>query len=785
MEVKQELPNHPADFSLAGSENESQSTNRSSWCTHLESCGSIIAQDFEQEAQLWRFTCYGHWKHAPCDIVGDISYEELRAAAYDYKRSGLSLSSIVAREQNLLNSKMTDFLNLKTSHVVPPNPSPTPANQETLPGFLANRSNIPGTVPNVFSQTSQGSTSTSIGSFSSENTFPEIGPSAFSQAAQVTSDTPVITISEPDTILPNRPPPPVPPPPNIASRQRIQVSRRTSSASRPNDLSSETQAWSLPTRPKNIAARARTFVHTITGIFNKDDPDIPISIFKVPSSLTQGSTEAYVPKLVGLGAIHHLKPELEQMQMYKVTEAKRIHKGFQGLDFYRLIEFLEEVVAPSVRASYNMYLDITDDVLACIMAIDGLFLFDLLCCYGIKKEALSNSSLLSQMVDSAGRRLAQETTLKEAMMLENQIPILVLKSILAIESSEFEIVSKLFPEILVGFCQFVSPFNIIDDYPPYKTLKHAHLLDLIFHLIMLKGSPEKNPEEERDELRLLGELFEKANSKVQVPEPFERAISETREKILDHVINIAKDMAPLPLKKPIELVQGLRSLPWSELGSSVSSAVTTEPSEEETLIPRASELHKAGVIFIPDHITNIKFDRNRVSFRLPSIKLNGNSEVVIRNLVAYEAMIKSETEPLILTRYVELMSGLIRTSEDVKVLKDHGIIKMESISGERVAKVFNGMSKSVKSTNTKNIDKEIEGITRYYNSLWKVSARKFINKGRWIAGSWCKVFAAVLLLLLMGFQAFCSVYECRRLSFKSYGSQGQQSLRVLSLRSYV
>ncbi|PON55192.1 hypothetical protein TorRG33x02_300150 [Trema orientale] len=131
------------------------------------------------------------------------------------------------------------------------------------------------------------------------------------------------------------------------------------------------------------------------------------------------------------------------------------------------------------------------------------------------------------------------------------------------------------------------------------------------------------------------------------------------------------------------------------------------------------------------------------------------------------------------------MSGLIRTREDVKVLKDHGIIKMESISDEQVVKLFNGMSKPVKSTNTKNIDKEIEGVTRYYNSLWKVSALKVINKGRSIAGNWCKVFAAVLLLLLMGFQAFCSVYECRRLSFKSYSSQGQQSLRVLSLRSYV
>lgn len=32
---------------------------------------------------------------APCDIVGDISYEELRAAAYEDNKKGMSLPQIV------------------------------------------------------------------------------------------------------------------------------------------------------------------------------------------------------------------------------------------------------------------------------------------------------------------------------------------------------------------------------------------------------------------------------------------------------------------------------------------------------------------------------------------------------------------------------------------------------------------------------------------------------------------------------------------------------------------
>ncbi|XP_062085200.1 putative UPF0481 protein At3g02645 [Humulus lupulus] len=419
-------------------------------------------------------------------------------------------------------------------------------------------------------------------------------------------------------------------------------------------------------------------------------------------------------------------------------------------------------------------------------------------------------------MDYSGRRLAQDRTLREVMMLENQIPFSVLRTILFIESSKFEMVSEVLPKVLVGFCQYVSPFDIVADYPFYKTLNHAHLLDLLYHLIMLNASPGNNLREEKKELQSLIELFEKVN-KIQVPKT-DIGISTEEEnknqtlwampgesacellmpsvssiaistKLAEQSFNMLQNLVPLPLRKPIALAQGLWQLPWSELESSVSSDATKELVEDETFIPRASKLHKAGVKFVPAHIKSIKFDSKSVSFHLPSIKLSGNSEVIIKNLVAYEALRYSETEPLVLTKYVEIMSHLIRTYEDVKVLKDDGIIKMDqSISEKQVAKVLSGMTKSIQSTNTESINREIEGVKSYYNGLWKVSARRFIKKGRWIAGQWCKVLAVVLLLLLTGFQAFCSVYECSRLSFDSSYSQpqsqlSQQGLGVVSLRS--
>ncbi|KAF4363039.1 hypothetical protein G4B88_031573 [Cannabis sativa] len=92
------------------SESQSQTTNHK--CTDRESCRRVAVEDFQHERPLWRLTCYGHWKNAPCDIVGDISYEELRMAAYDDAKRGLSLQTIVDRERNLVNSKVIEFENL-------------------------------------------------------------------------------------------------------------------------------------------------------------------------------------------------------------------------------------------------------------------------------------------------------------------------------------------------------------------------------------------------------------------------------------------------------------------------------------------------------------------------------------------------------------------------------------------------------------------------------------------------------------------------------------------------
>ncbi|XP_038880398.1 zinc finger CCCH domain-containing protein 16 [Benincasa hispida] len=117
-------------------------------CTDGESCKRQIAEDFQNERPLWKLTCYGHNKNEPCDIVGDVSYEELRAIAYDEAKRGISLQSIVERERNLLNSKLAEFEALLHKPYVKP-ANRAPGNQSSFSGTNS-LSNLPNSILGAF-----------------------------------------------------------------------------------------------------------------------------------------------------------------------------------------------------------------------------------------------------------------------------------------------------------------------------------------------------------------------------------------------------------------------------------------------------------------------------------------------------------------------------------------------------------------------------------------------------------------------------------------------------------
>nr|GEV54816.1 zinc finger CCCH domain-containing protein 16-like isoform X1 [Tanacetum cinerariifolium] len=80
--------------SSAPQKQDNQQSAANHTCTDPQSCKRLISEDFEHEKPLWKLTCYGHIKYGPCDIIGDLSFEELRASAYDDAKRGTGVQSI-------------------------------------------------------------------------------------------------------------------------------------------------------------------------------------------------------------------------------------------------------------------------------------------------------------------------------------------------------------------------------------------------------------------------------------------------------------------------------------------------------------------------------------------------------------------------------------------------------------------------------------------------------------------------------------------------------------------
>ncbi|KAF7153545.1 hypothetical protein RHSIM_Rhsim01G0093700 [Rhododendron simsii] len=169
------------------------------------------------------------------------------------------------------------------------------------------------------------------------------------------------------------------------------------------------------------------------------------------------------------------------------------------------------------------------------------------------------------------------------------------------------------------------------------------------------------------------------------------------------------------------------------------------------MMPSASNLSKiAGVEFCPNtgDISTIKFDVKEKKFYLPIITLNVHSEVIIRNLIAYEASTVSDS--LVFAQYTELLDGIIDTAEDAKLLREKKIIVNRLKSDDAVLQLFDGIGKSVRLTNAPYYDKTIEDVNKFFYNSRRVRIYSGVRK--YVFGSWkiLTFFAGILLLLLTG-----------------------------------
>ncbi|KAJ0085126.1 hypothetical protein Patl1_08184 [Pistacia atlantica] len=480
---------------------------------------------------------------------------------------------------------------------------------------------------------------------------------------------------------------------------------------------------------------------------NVDETSVAVSIFNVPKTLISSKPEAYVPHLVAIGPYHHGRLELFEMERYKLISVK----------FHDLVnQFAEQDTI--IRACYHRFLDFDRETLSWMFAIDAAFLLEYLQPYARKKGGGPHftrvSSLMTHLIDYTRRKSAHHAILRDVIMLENQIPLFLIKEVHMFYKHESEKDSdEEFVMMLMGFCKDLSPLKIRDNKRLREEyLSKSHLLELLYFVVTPEIVQTGAGIEEVSHQIVFAFIFFICSAIIG----FLGRICKS--KAFDVFCSLLKKLFHVKTNAIEEFVESTQDA--TEEAEIVPNAKSQIPLIEEIEIPSVTELSKIGIKFCPlkGGLDSIKFDKNRGKFYLPVVDLDDNSDVVLRNLVAYEASIAPET--MILTRYIELMNGLVDTVEDVKGLREAGIIVNRLKSDEQVANLWNGMTLSVKTTKVPVLDKAIESVNKYYSGLWKVKMKMTMKK--YVFNSWpaFTFLGANLLILLSAVEAFCSVYTC-------------------------
>ncbi|CAK7356980.1 unnamed protein product [Dovyalis caffra] len=516
----------------------------------------------------------------------------------------------------------------------------------------------------------------------------------------------------------------------------------------------------------------------------EDDNEDPVSIFTVPKTLMSSHPDSYTPQQLSLGPYHYSRPDLHEMERYKLSAANKLQDQLRSRNFKHLVVELMKL-EQKIRACYHKYFNFNAETLAWMMALDVSFLLEFLQIYSLDETKMVSTVTTSRMchlLDYSKRKSAHHVLLRDMVMLENQVPLFILRKVLEFQQSSAESADCMLLSMVRGLAKDLSPFKKVELPKSKKILEHSHLLDILYDIIVPKVEEpievvleEVVDQIEADQQESNGFSFDSNYVKELLKEIW-KIVSQLKIRPV-RLINKVSSSVTIKLKFSWTILSRLLHISDDLNGSENEGSndrINMPPLVEEITIPSVTQLSNSGVSFIPTkgNISTINFNKEKTAFYLPTISVDLNSEVMFRNLVAYE--ISNASGPLIFTRYIELMNGIIHSEEDVRLLREKGIIVNRLKSDEEVANMLNGMSdyKAIRLTKAPIFDKVIEDVNKYHDSRLMVKIRKFMKRSVLFSWHYLTVFAAILLLILLAMESFCSVFTCSRIFHVHYIFQG-------------
>ena len=143
------------------------------------------------------------------------------------------------------------------------------------------------------------------------------------------------------------------------------------------------------------------------------------------------------------------------------------------------------------------------------------------------------------------------------------------------------------------------------------------------------------------------------------------------------------------------------------------------------------------------------------TLEVPRLKISDHTEVLIRNLIAFEQCHYKETY---ISDYVSLMDRFVNTPKDVELLVKYDIVENWLGDNGEVSTLINKLGKgvtiSIAMTCFATVVRELNSHCGTCWNKWKANLSQHYFNTPWATIS---VIAAVLLLILTCIQAVCSI----------------------------
>ncbi|KAF8020572.1 hypothetical protein BT93_G1107 [Corymbia citriodora subsp. variegata] len=388
------------------------------------------------------------------------------------------------------------------------------------------------------------------------------------------------------------------------------------------------------------------------------------SIYKVRPYIADLNRKAYQPQVVSFGPYHHGKEHLLPMEEHKHRALCRFLKR-SGKHLEPFLNSLREWKLGGSEGAAGHFLE--------LMITDGCFMLEIL------RTATQKGTQVRQEVtrekdgyvvndpifSEHGKLHIMPYIKRDMLMLENQLPMLVLERLVAVESNGKEYI------LVISDGLQMDPFETNHRFHCYiYTSETSFYTSYASHEFIN---------------RLVLNFFCSAGT-----------LSEDIGKCL-HVLDVYRKSLLRPEKKP-------------------KKDNFNEDSRKE-IIRSATELCEHGIWFkksCSSSHTDISFAKGVL--KLPEITVNDITESVYLNLIVFEHFHVGAGNEV--TSYIFLMDKIINDEKDVALLHAQGIIQNAIGSDKAVAEMFNSLCKELTLRAESSLDAVHVEVSEYCKKTW-------------------------------------------------------------------